>query len=250
MRFSFKFVMFVVSVLAVLLAGFVLPETNRERVANGVSQFDNGRVWYVGADASERDPRRIFFGDQAGKSIRKIQLLLSYPVKEGQEESAVVDDEQAAAAIERIVGDWRALTHLESLTLRSKNPITEQAVVSIGRLNAVRFLSMDNAKITPAGVAALGQLENLEVLWLHNCKYSTQDFSELSRLKFLAEVKILNDENQPAALTDDGLKSFRQAVAHGYVKLEYDSQISKQKMVEFIAKRQKKREPKKSDSSE
>lgn len=227
MRFSFKFLLFVVLVAALLIASFVMPETKRETTAKRVLKFEKAKIEYTASSLHQKDPRRLFFGDNAGRRIRKIELPYRYKRKLDQPEFAGFNDEDGSAAIQSILADWRALTHLESLVLPTMHPITSKTIEHLGKLKALRFVHIKNAAITSAGADALGGMENLEALWLDGCQFSADDFSSLSKLEHLGSVRIAIYEKDESPPTAEALVSMRSAASSAYVQIKYGYQYRK-----------------------
>ena len=237
MRFSFKFLFFVVFVAALLTAGLVMPETKREQVVKRVNEFENAKLELTESNLHKNDPRRFFFGENAGRRIRKIAFPYRFRRSPDKPEFAGFNDEEGSAKIESIISDWRALTHLESLDLRTLHPVTSTTVEQLGRLKALRFAAISNADITQAGAAAIGKMENLEVLWLDGCKFSAEDFSSLANLEHLAVILIiLGEDDDESPPSDQCISSMRAAADNAYIQVKYSYSYARKKWAEHVAK--------------
>ncbi len=220
-RFSFKTLLLMVLIVALLTGGIVMPETSRDRVLKRAQQFEGAKIELTESQFSEKDPRRWFFGKDAGRYIRKLNFPVRYRRKPGQKEFAGFDDRTGSLAVEKILCDWRGLTHLEILTLRTKFLTTKKTVQGLGRLKALRFVWIEEADIDDAAVRAMSQLENLEVLHLYNCRFLTDDFSTFHKLTHLAVVDISKDPDLSAQVSDNALESLRAAATTAYVRISY-----------------------------
>lgn len=242
MRFSFKTLLLVVLIAALLTGGVVLPESSRVRVTKRVNQFEGAKIELTESKFSEKDPRRWFFGEDSGRYIQKLEFPIRYKRKPDQTKFAGFDETTGAQAIEKIICDWRGLTYLESLTLRTKFPTTKKAIEGLGRLKSLRFVWIEEAEIDTAGVMAISKLKNLEVLYLYNCSFSTEDFSALANLKHLVSVEVSRDPSLAAQVSDQALRSLRASASTAYVKLIYATAYHQQKLKEYREKIEQERQ--------
>lgn len=234
MRFSFKTLLLFVLVAALLTGSFVMPETSRVRVLNRINDFEDARVELAESRLSEKDPRRWFFGEDSGRSVQKIIFPLHYKPKQGDGKNAGT---AGSLAVEKIICDWRGLTHLESLTMRTKFPISRKTMRGLGQLKALRFVSIGSAEIDDEAVRALSKLKNLEVLYLYECRFSTEDFSSFSELKHLTAVNIQRDPSQDSQISDQALASLRSAATTAWVRLTFARDYFRQRQAEFRERR-------------
>ena len=248
-RFSFKTLLLVVLIAALLTGGIVMPETSRVRVLKRAQNFEGAKIELTESRFSEKDPRRWFFGKDAGRYIRKLGFPVRHQRKPDQKEFAGFDDRTGSLAVEKIICDWRGLTHLESLTLRTKFPTTKKTVQGLGRLKALRFAWIEEAEIDDAAVRAMSQLENLEVLYLHNCRFSTDDFSAFDKLTHLAVVNISRDPDLSAQVSDNALESLRAAAATAYLRIRYASAFHAQKRKELFEQMKQEKQAADAESS-
>lgn len=242
MRFSFKTLLLVVLIAALLTGGVVMPETSRVRVLKHINQFEGAKIELTESRFSEKDPRRWFFGEDSGRYIKKIEFPVRHRRKPNQNEFAGFDDAAGSLAVEKIICDWRGLTHLESLKLQTKFPTTKKTFQGLSRLKALRFVWIEKAEIDAAAVQAISKLENLEVLYLRNCRFSTEDFSALAKLTHLAAVNVFRYPSLPSQVTDQALESLRAAVPTAYVRLRYAPAFQKQKRKEFFEEMKRKQQ--------
>ena len=249
-RFSFKTLLLMVLIVALLTGGIVMPETSRDRVLKRAQQFEGAKIELTESRFSEKDPRRWFFGNDAGRYIRKLSFPVRYQRKPDQKEFAGFDDRAGSLAVEKILCDWRGLTHLESLTLRSKFTTTEKTVQGLGELKALRFVWIEEVDIDDAAVRAMSQLENLEVLYLYNCRFSTDDFSVFDKLTHLAVVDISRDPDLSAQVSDNALKSLRAAASTAYVKITYARAFRTQKRKELFKQMKQEKQEKQAAAGE
>ena len=237
MRFSFKALLVAVTIAALLTGGVVLPETSRVRVIKRVENFEGATIELTDSRLSEKDPRRWFFGEDSGRFVQKLTFPVVYKNKPVTGENA----EAGSMAIEKIICDWRGLTHLESLTMRTKFPISGKTMRGLAQLKALRFVWVRNAEIDDDAVRALSKLKNLEVLYLTDCRFTTEDFSSFERLKHLATINVGRDPNLESQISDQALASLRAAAKTAWVRLTFSSDYVRQRLEEFRERRKQER---------
>ena len=112
------------------------------------------------------------------------------------------------------------LQHLEGLPglsklIFAKSPMGDPAMPYVGRLAQVRYLGLDDTKVTDAGISHLAGMKSLEKLWLNRTAVGDGAITALGRLTSLKHLYLGGSR-----VTPEGLKRLRELIPGCEVEME------------------------------
>lgn len=217
MRFSIKFILFVMLVFAILLSGFTSEIMSRQRAKALVEDFGGefwdenmtipGRMWNIDP-RNEKVPRQkeskwlqAIVGEGYTNKVRAIKIQLKQP---------------DVSRIRSLLSQHAGLKGLDILEIRgpATQPLTSKNLKPIHGLSDLRFLSLCNAKLDRSFFESLSKIEDLEYVWLAKCDYDVEDLLPLAANPNLAWVKLGRDD-----FDQESLDTVRREIPNAYLTL-------------------------------
>lgn len=233
---------YLMAVIALLLAGYVLPEVSRLRAEGycrelwGMSHYGDGfdNDAYLWNRNKTLEPVEGIGASLFGENYRRKIVWV------GVRNRLIEDpptDEEASRLTEKLLTQTHGLDHLETLILTRGYPVTSRAIQSMGRLQSLRFVNLHSAEIDDRAVEAIAGMTNLEVLVLEASQVTAGNFAPLNRLEHLAWVQIIEDPDHEGGFTREAIDSLRQAAAGAYVTTQAGAQYRIENRAEIRRRR-------------
>jgi hypothetical protein len=193
LRFSLRFLMLLVVLIAIPLAWKVNRVRHQREVVSVIARLDGDLLYDYQRRAITDGPTqqpagpqwiRRFVGDDFFADVVQVQLS-----------GAQVSD----GTLARVV----SLPELQLLGVRSDN-VTDQGLAMVARKKSLMSLTLRSNRLTPAGIDYLAELPNLQFLRCSGLQVDDRWIPHLAKLKSLRTL-VLSDTR----ITDEGLAGLR-----------------------------------------